>query len=304
MDSKGTVFDIKRYAIHDGPGIRTTVFLKGCPLRCPWCHNPEGVAPGPELMWSEPRCLGCRACEAACPRGAISFPDTGLAVDAGKCDMCGKCADACYPRALEVAGRAMTAREVLDEIEKDRVFYDQSGGGATFSGGEPMLQPEFLKELLKGCRERGIATAVDTSGHVPGEVLSRLVDDVDLFLYDIKTMDCVTHERVTGVSNTLVLENLRTIAANGKRVAVRVSVVPGVNESDANVDALGDFLARLDRGVEVHLLPYHRVGVDKARRLDRSKEPPVFETPPESLMKSLSGRLAEYGLAVRVGGMA
>ena len=148
MGVKGRLFDIKRYAIHDGPGIRTTVFLKGCPLRCPWCHNPEGVEPGVQLMWWEGRCLGCRVCEEACPLGAISFSGEGIAVDDGRCDACGECAAVCYPHALETVGREVSVEETMLEIEKDRVFYEQSGGGATFSGGEPLMQPQFLKEVL------------------------------------------------------------------------------------------------------------------------------------------------------------
>jgi pyruvate formate lyase activating enzyme len=223
-------------------------------------------------------------------------------VDSEKCDMCGDCVEACYPHALEMAGRVVAALEVLYEIEKDRIFYDRSGGGVTFSGGEPTMQPEFLKELLKGCKARGIDTAVDTSGCVDGAVLSRLAADVDLFLYDIKTMDDGAHRRLTGVSNEAILENLKMLVDGGERVVVRVSVVPGVNDSGSNVDALGAFVGALGDGVEVHLLPYHGVGVDKVRRLYRSREPEVFALPPGDLMRSISERLAGLGLKVKVGG--
>jgi pyruvate formate lyase activating enzyme len=302
MDLTGTVFDIKRYALHDGPGIRTTVFLKGCPLRCPWCHNPEGVSPAPEFMWWEVRCLGCRACEQACPRGAISFPGAAPAVDHTACDMCGACARACYPHALEIAGCKMTVGEVLAEVEKDAVFYGRSGGGVTFSGGEPLMQPEFLKELLKECKRLGIHRAVDTSGHADREVMLSVMNDVDLFLYDIKVMDEGAHEGLTGVSNSVILDNLRMLVEHGKRVAVRFAVIPGVNDSAENVDALGAFVASLGDGCEVHPLPYHRAGAEKSGRLVGSRGTGTFDAPSADMIRSVGDRLKQCGLRVRAGG--
>lgn len=302
MGVKGRLFDIKRYAIHDGPGIRTTVFLKGCPLMCPWCHNPEGVEPGVQLMWWEGRCLGCRVCEEACPVGAISFSDEGLAVDDGRCDACGKCAAACYPHALETVGREVSVEETMLEIEKDRVFYDQSGGGATFSGGEPLMQPQFLKEVLKECKSRGIHTAVDTSGYVEPEILSSLMTDVDLFLYDIKIMDDEVHRRVTGASNRVTLKNLEMLAEHRAAVAVRLSIIPGVTDSAENIDDVGAFVSSLGSVRDVHVLPYHRVGVEKAGRLRGSKKPPVYATPSAEEVQQICECLKVYGLKVRVGG--
>ena len=302
MDSAGTVFDIKRYALHDGPGIRTTVFLKGCPLRCPWCHNPEGVSPAAEFLWWEARCLGCRACPGACPRDAISFPAAAPVVDEAACDLCGACVVACYPHALETAGAEMTVREVMAEVEKDAVFYGRSGGGVTFSGGEPLMQPEFLNKLLKECERMGIHRAVDTSGYADREVVSSVMHDVDLFLYDVKIMDGEAHERLTGVPNGPILDNLRMLVEQGKRVAVRFSVIPGVNDSADNVDALGAFVASLGNGIEVHLLPYHRAGVEKSGRLGRSEGVETYQTPSVDMLKSISDRLARCGLKVIVGG--
>ena len=302
MHSTGTVFDIKRYAIHDGPGIRTTVFLKGCPLRCPWCHNPEGVRPAPEFMWWEARCLGCRACETACPRDALSFSGSVPAVNESACDLCGACVAACYPNAMRLAGREMTAGEVLAEVDRDAVFYGRSGGGVTISGGEPLMQPEFLKELLKECRRLGVHRAVDTSGYADPEAILSVMPDVDLFLYDIKMVDPDEHERLTGVSNALVLDNLNLIVAGGKRVALRYAVIPGVNDSAGSVDALGDLAASMGDGMQVHLLPYHRAGAEKAARLLRSGPMGAFEPPADDIVTSVCDRLREHGLEVRVGG--
>jgi pyruvate formate lyase activating enzyme len=302
MGVKGRVFDIKRYAIHDGPGIRTTIFFKGCPLRCPWCHNPEGLEPEAQLMWWEGRCLGCRACEEACPRDAVSLSDRGLRVDDGRCDMCGECAAACYPRALELVGKQVSVEEAMREIEKDRVFYDQSGGGATFSGGEPLMQPQFLKDLLKDCKSRGIHTAVDTSGCVEPEVLASLAAHVDLFLYDIKIMDDEAHRRVTGASNRIILQNLKSLAERGNSVSVRVSVVPGVNDSAENIDGLGAFVASLGSARDIHLLPYHRVGVEKAGRLRGAEESHIYQAPSPENLERICERLSKYPLRARVGG--
>jgi pyruvate formate lyase activating enzyme len=296
------VFDIKRYALHDGPGIRTTVFLKGCPLRCPWCHNPEGVRPVAEFMWYEAKCLGCRACEEACPEGAISLGASGPVLDRAACDLCGACAAACYPHALEIAGRVMTPGEVLAEVERDQVFYRRSGGGVTFSGGEPLMQPEFLRELLKGCREKGIHRAVDTSGYADREVLLSIMPDVDLFLYDLKVMDRQAHERLTGVPMDVILANLRLLVERGKRVAIRFTVIPAVNDDAGNVGGLGAFVASLGDGPEVHLLPYHRAGVGKAGRLLGSGQARVFAAPPADVLDSIGERLRQHGLRVRVGG--
>jgi pyruvate formate lyase activating enzyme len=301
MDRSGRVFHIKRYAIHDGPGIRTTVFLKGCPLGCPWCHNPEGVSPASQLMWWEGRCLGCEACMGVCRMSAILLSDAGLTVDVNSCDMCGYCAGACCAQALQVVGRDMTVREVLDEVERDVVFYERSGGGVTFSGGEPLAQPEFLMELLNECKKAGLHTVVDTSGYADAGVLEALIPDVDLFLYDIKTVDEEAHMRLTGVSNKRVLDNLRMLFEKGSRVRIRYSVIPGVNDCDGDIDGLGLFLASLGSGIEVDLLPYHRVGVDKARRLAGRAEPEVFRIPPAGHLGSIRERLCRQGHEVKIG---
>ncbi len=268
MATKGVIFDIKKFAVHDGPGIRTTVFFKGCPLRCPWCHNPEGISPRPEIMVFPDRCLkGCRDCIPDCPHGALGKSRGAIVLCRSRCDGCGACARACPTEALQVTGRPVTVGQVMEEIIKDKPFYEESGGGVTFSGGEPMQQPRFLAELLLSCRKQGIRTAIDTSGNAPNAEFERLLPLAGLFLYDLKVLDDERHRRLTGVSNRLLLKNLQRLSEAGAPLALRVPVVPGVNDADNDLQALAGFCAALPNRHPVHILPYHRGYVGKARRL-------------------------------------
>jgi len=297
----GVVFDIKRYAIHDGPGIRTTIFLKGCPLDCPWCHNPEGKKPQPELMWWSARCLGCRSCVEACPREALTL-EAALTVDQERCDLCGACAEACTTEALEIVGHEATVEEIMKEIRKDAVFYEESGGGVTFSGGEPTMQAGFLRELLRACKEEGFHTAVDTSGNVDPVALLILSDYIDLFLYDIKTMDEEIHRDHTGTSNRLILENMRRLSNAGKSVIVRMPLIPGFNDDEENARKTGEFVSSLATVKQICILPYHKGGTEKLGRLMETG--PYYETePPEDeKIGEIKGILEEYGLEVKIGG--
>ena len=302
-DLKGRVFDIKRYSIHDGPGIRTTVFLKGCALRCLWCHNPESVDPGPELMHWPARCRRCYACVAACPLGAIAKNGDGaVSVDRAKCDACGKCAEACLYDAMQIVGREMTVDEVMAEVERDRVFYEQSGGGVTLSGGDPFVQADFAEAVLDACRARGLRTAIDTAGMAAPGVLDRLAARADLVLYDLKVMDDARHRETTGAPNGPLLENLARLVARGPEVWVRVPLVPGVNDDDGNVRRAIDFLRSLRKVERVGLLPYHSGGLEKARRIGKERDFRAFEAPGEERVAAVAAAFREAGFDVRIGG--
>lgn len=264
--SSGIIFDIKRYAINDGPGIRTAVFLKGCPLDCWWCHNPEGQSGQPQLMFRSNRCISSKACMEICPRGAITWNE-GSITNWEECDDCGKCAEVCFAGAREIVGRNMTVNQLMAEIERDIPFYDQSGGGVTFTGGEPMYQREFLEEALLTCKEQQIHTTVDTSGYTSWENFRNTLSLVDLFLYDLKLMDAGKHIKYTSVSNRLILSNLQKLSREGAHIIVRIPLIPGINDDDENLEQAGSFLAELPDLDGVEVMPYHEIGMAKYRAL-------------------------------------
>ena len=298
----GFIFDIKKYSVHDGPGIRTTVFFKGCPLQCAWCHNPESQAGAAEMMFRPQRCQHCGACVEACTSGAIQWSEDGPLTDWGKCVRCGDCVAVCYAEARERIGRATTVEQAMAEIERDVAFYDESGGGVTFSGGEPLLQPDFLGALLRACREKEIHTALDTSGFAAWETLDRLRADVDLFLYDLKTIDEARHWQFTGVSNAPILENLRRLSGLGHALLIRIPVIPTVNADDESVRQLGAFIASLPRVNGVELLRYHRIGLDKYDRLNLPYSLPDVQPPSDRRMAEIAELLRQWGLSVKQGG--
>lgn len=265
---KGIIFDIQRYSIHDGPGIRTTVFLKGCPLSCFWCQNPESQALEPVILFDRSRCTSCGQCITACPSGANSLTDEGIKIARGKCTGCGKCLEVCPNEARKLAGRYVTVAEVMEEVLRDRKFYERSGGGVTLSGGEPTLQSEFALHILKKCQEAGLHTAMETCGYVPWQTLEKLLEFTDLVLYDIKCLDTKKHNKATGKPNDLIIANAKKIARS-KEMRVRVPLIPGFNDSEEEVSELVRFVKKELGPLKIDLLSYNKLGQDKYGRLER-----------------------------------
>ena len=298
---KGLVFNIQRYSIHDGPGIRTTVFLKGCPLRCKWCSNPESLNHYPEIMVREARCNGCGKCVEVCVPGAIALNNTNVLVDRSKCDSCMKCAEVCLTGAIEVTGQYMNVDEVVDECSKDELFYRNSGGGMTLSGGEPLYQPEFALELLKACKEKGLSTAIDTSGYVDWRALEKVLHYTDLVLYDIKHIDSEMHHSGTGINNDLILKNLRRVVDTGRtRVWIRIPIIPNFNDSEQYIEKLAEFIREMP--VEkISLLGYHEWGKPKYGFLGRDYPLDGCVSPTQERLQTLSDIMQSKRLQVTIG---
>ena len=271
MAQTGVTFNIQRFSTEDGPGIRTTVFLKGCPLRCSWCHNPEGLSPNPELIWYDVRCIGARTCLAACPSRALELTVQGMRIDRRACTACGACADACPAGALEVIGRTWTPEALLAEVQRDAVFYETSGGGVTLSGGEPLLQPDFVLRFCRLCHDAGLHVALDTCGTIAWRHYDAVLPFVDLILYDLKVWDGDRHQAATGVGNAAILENARRLAAAGVPIWVRTPIIPDYTADEANIAALATFIAaELPTVRRWDLLAYTNLGQPKYHRLDRA----------------------------------
>ena len=272
---KATVFDIQRFSVHDGPGIRTTVFLKGCPLNCLWCHNPESKVPQPELMLHENSCIGCGECLKACERNLHAFSDGHHILDRDACRSCGQCAEACVGGALSISGNEMTADEVLAIVLRDKSFYDNSGGGVTVSGGEPLMQADFCTELLTRAKAQGISTACETSGFGRWETIERLRSCVDLFLWDYKETSPERHREYTGADNTRILENLRKLSDLGAAIVLRCPIIPGLNDREEHFRGIADIANTHASVLRIEIEPYHSLGKSKAAAL--GKEYPLAE---------------------------
>jgi pyruvate formate lyase activating enzyme len=295
----GAIFDIKKYSINDGPGIRTTVFFSGCPLSCWWCHNPESQSLKSEFLYRQNRCLLCGACAETCPEGAIHLNGSAI-TDREKCVRCQTCVSVCYSGARQFSGREVTVDEVMAQVKREIPFYDESGGGVTFSGGEPLMQPTFLTELLTACREQEIHTTVDTSGFASWNVFEQIRGKVDLFLYDLKHMDSVRHREVTGVPNEVVLENLRKLAERGHKILVRIPLIPGINDDEENLAASGRFLASLPNLQGVELMGYHDIAQAKYEALGWEYKLTDTRPPTKEAMRHAAEVLKSYDLRLTI----
>lgn len=302
----GLIFDIRKFSLHDGPGIRTTVFFKGCPLSCWWCHNPESQSSAPEMMLWDSRCIRCGSCVSTCSVEAISPVENSTGVcfktDRDVCTVCGSCVSACVSDARELVGKCMDVDEVMQAIQRDAHFFEDSQGGVTFSGGEPLVQRAFLAELLQRCKVLDIHTAVDTSGYTPWKALDSIRADTDLFLFDLKMMEDSRHRKYTGVPNGLILHNLRSLSEHGERIIIRVPIIPGVNDDDENLQAVGQFCAELPHLERVDILAYHHSAVGKYKRLNRPYLLPDTRPPSPERMEEIAHLLEKKNLIVKIGG--
>lgn len=293
--------NIQKYSIHDGPGIRTTVFFKGCPLKCWWCHNPESQNYQHDIMYYDERCTGCGICIKRCPQEALSFVNGKVVRDINKCELCGICTDFCPNSAREYVGRDVTVAELMREINKDAIFYEQSGGGVTFSGGEPMTQAPFLLQMLRACKEKGYHTTVDVSGYGKWEDFESILNYVDLFLFDVKLMNDEAHKKYMGLSNEGIFNNLKKLSGAGANMYVRMPLIAGINDDDDNIRLSIDFLKSIDLQ-QVNLLPYHKMGMEKYRRLNKTYQLTGEERPTEEKMNYIANLFMEAGIKAKIGG--
>ncbi|MFW9970785.1 MAG: glycyl-radical enzyme activating protein [Candidatus Odinarchaeota archaeon] len=296
---EGIVFYIQRYSIHDGPGIRTTVFLKGCPLKCKWCSNPESMNPFPELFLRKERCDQCGKCLDACIPNVISFNEGDIQINRLNCTLCMKCIDTCYSGVINSIGKKMTIKDIMIEIMQDELFYNNSGGGVTISGGEPLYQLEFTLNLLKECKKRSLHTTLDTTGYTNSEHFDKILPFTDLLLFDIKHLDSEIHQKGTGVSNEIILKNFESCLNKGKKVWVRVPIIPDFNDSPQYINKLAQFLNK--RPIEkISLLKYHEWGKHKYKYLDRTYPLEDSNFIKDELIQDFQNIIESYGLKVTI----
>lgn len=304
MENAAIVTNIQKFSVHDGPGIRSVIFLKGCPLRCKWCANPENIRKEPQLLFYRRQCIRCGLCAKRCENGAIAmesgFPDTSRS----RCRNCGRCADVCASGARVIKGQRMTAEEICGVVDRDLPFYRNSGGGITFSGGEPLLYPDLVAQVCRTYREKGLNTAVETCGCIPWGQVEQVLPWVDLFLFDLKLVNDEKHRTFCGVGNTQILENLRRLCRSGQtRVIIRMPVIPGINDGQEDLEAAAGFLEGLKGAFEsVHCLPYHNYGASKYEAMGMEYELENLQMPEQERMEQLQAMFALRGLTVQIGG--
>lgn len=304
MAENGLIFDIKRYSINDGPGIRVTVFFKGCPLSCTWCHNPESQSPKTQKLYTASRCIGCGKCVEACHENALLLNSgAGIITNFEHCTLCGRCAAVCPTRAVEISGKQLGLEQIMTAIRKETLLMDTSGGGVTFSGGEPLQHPDLLIGLLKACGKEGFHRAVDTSGYARWKILEEVSAHTDLFLYDLKHMDPEMHKQFTGVSNHLILENLKLLAGKGCNIAIRVPLIEGFNTDDLNISLTAAFISALPENARtIQLLPYHSIAAKKYEKLGGRYDPGNLEEPSATRIAECLEIFRQYGLIATIGG--
>ncbi len=297
------VFDIKRYAINDGPGIRVTIFLKGCPLSCKWCHNPESISREVQKMYTESKCIGSLECIKICEQKALSLGPNGIVTDVDACNLCGKCAEVCPTKAIEMSGEEMSVEKVMNIIKRETLFMDQSKGGVTFSGGEPLMHHEFLIELLDACEEEGIHRCVDTSGFANTKIFKEVAQRTDHFLYDLKMMDSDKHKELTGVPNEKILENLKILAETGAAMNIRIPLIKGVNDDKENILRSAEFIAALSGGKKkVNILPYHNIASKKYEKLGVEYAQGTMDEPDQDHQKHILEIFQSFGIEAIIGG--
>lgn len=297
------IFDIRRYSINDGPGIRITIFMKGCPLRCRWCHNPESQSPKVQKLYTASKCIGARDCIEVCPTGALTLTSDGIVTDGEKCTLCGKCAEACPSKAIEMSGKLYSAKELVAIIEKERIHIDQSAGGVTFSGGEPLMHPGFLIEMLDACGKKGLHRAVDTCGFASTETVLEVAKHTDLFLFDLKLMDPARHKKWTGVDNRLILKNLKLLAETGANINIRIPFIKNVNTGENEIRKMADFVSSLPgQKPVVNLLPYHNIASGKYHKLEMEYNAGEMAEPSDLEIRQAIDIFENRGLEVEVGG--
>ncbi|MFC2070527.1 glycyl-radical enzyme activating protein [Chloroflexota bacterium] len=297
----GTIFNIQKFSVHDGPGIRTTVFMKGCPLQCRWCSNAESMNPEPELGIIYSSCNNCGKCIDVCPENAIIIKNESIRFDRKKCTACGECIGVCAPGALTVYGKQVSVEDVFKEVNKDKSFYEGSSGGVTASGGEPLRQADFVAALFQMCREAGIGTCLDTCGYAPTDRLEKVLAFTDYVLYDIKHMNAEAHKQFTGMPNDLILHNAKVVAESKAEMLCRIPLIKDVNDTEENISETAKFLKTLGKDISIELLPYHRLGIGKYKTLDRAYPGETFIKPSDEETEATRKIFENYSVPCTIG---